>query len=198
VPYGDVIDNFAETIRRFAKNSVLSNKHIKTKVVSIDEPSFGFLNIGANKDELCEMLEKAFDFQGSTRQIHLHSAVRLPDLLCVKNIDVLSFEYAGSPKNIEAVSKRMLEDADKQIRVGVTRTDIDSILAELQENGIAEPTAEQLVERKENIRKRYLAAKAKYDDVMTFTGPDCGLGSWPSQEAAQILLKRTVDAVRGK
>jgi methionine synthase II (cobalamin-independent) len=99
VPYGDVIDNFAETIRRFAKNSVLSNKHIKTKVVSIDEPSFGFLNIGANKDELCEMLEKAFDFQGSTRQIHLHSAVRLPDLLCVKNIDVLSFEYAGSPKN---------------------------------------------------------------------------------------------------
>jgi 5-methyltetrahydropteroyltriglutamate--homocysteine methyltransferase len=92
----------------------------------------------------------------------------------------------------------MLEDADKQIRVGVTRTDIDSILAELQENGIAEPTAEQLVERKENIRKRYLAAKAKCDDVMTFTGPDCGLGSWPSQEAAQILLKRTVDAVRGK
>jgi hypothetical protein len=23
---------------------------------------------------------------------------------------------------------------------------------------------------------------------MTFTGPDCGLGGWPSQEAAQLLL----------
>jgi 5-methyltetrahydropteroyltriglutamate--homocysteine methyltransferase len=198
VPYSDVLDNFAETIRRFAKNSILNSKHVKTKVVSIDEPSFGFLNIGATRDELCEILEKAFNFPGVTRQIHLHSAVRLPDLLCVKNIDVLSFEYAGSPKNIEAISRRMLEEADKQIRVGVTRTDIDSILAELQEKGVTKPTAEQLVEGKDNMKKRYVTAKAKYGDTMTFTGPDCGLGSWPSQEAAQLLLKRTVDAVRGK
>lgn len=198
VPYIDVLDNFAETVRRFAKNSILDSKHAKTKVVSIDEPSFGFLNIGATRDELCKILEKAFDFHGVTRQIHLHSAVQLPDLLCVKNIDVLSFEFAGSPKNIDAVSKRMLEEADKQIRVGVSRTDIDSILAELQENGITKPAPEQLVEGKDNIKKRYVTAKAKYGDTMTFTGPDCGLGSWPSQEAAQLLLKRTVDAVRGK
>jgi methionine synthase II (cobalamin-independent) len=31
---------------------------------------------------------------------------------------------------------------------------------------------------------------------MTFTGPDCGLGGWPSQEAASLLLTRTVDAVK--
>jgi methionine synthase II (cobalamin-independent) len=31
---------------------------------------------------------------------------------------------------------------------------------------------------------------------MTFTGPDCGLGGWPSQEAAQLLLERTVKAVK--
>ncbi len=197
VPYSDVLDNFAETIKRFAKNAVLNTKHVQTEVVSIDEPSYGFMNIAAGTDVLCDVLEKAFDFQGAVRQIHLHSATRLPDLLCVKNIDVLSFEYAGSPKNIEAVSKKMLEDADKQIRVGVTRTDIDSILAELQERNISEPTSGQLAEDEENIRKRYLSAKAKYGDRMTFTGPDCGLGGWPSQEAAQLLLKRTVAAVKG-
>jgi 5-methyltetrahydropteroyltriglutamate--homocysteine methyltransferase len=197
VPYGDVLNNFAETIRRFAQNSVLNLKYVKTEVVSIDEPSFGFTNIAAGKDVICEVLEKAFDFQGAVRQIHLHSPSRLPDLLDIKNIDVLSFEYAASPKNIEGVSRKMLEDADKQIRVGVSRTDVDSIMAELYNRGVTKPPAEQLVDSEDAIRKRFLAVKEKYGDRMTFTGPDCGLGSWPSQEAAQLLLERTVKAVKG-
>jgi len=196
VPYSDVLDSYAETIRRFAKNSILNLKYIKTEVVSIDEPSFGFLNITAGKDAICEVLEKAFDFQGAVRQIHLHSPSRLPDLLSVNNIDVLSFEYAASPKNIEGISRKMLEDADKQIRVGVSRTDIDSIMAELHDKGVTKPTAEQMVDSEEAIRKRFLATTEKYGERMTFTGPDCGLGSWPSQEAAQLLLKRTVNAVK--
>jgi methionine synthase II (cobalamin-independent) len=69
-------------------------------------------------------------------------------------------------------------------------------MAELYEKGIAKPSAEQLVEPEETIRKRYCVAKEKYDDRMTFTGPDCGLGGWPSQEAAELLLKRTVKAVK--
>ena len=195
-PYSDVLENFAETIRRFAKNSVLNSKYIKTEVVSIDEPSFGFLNLNAESDVISDVLEKAFDFQGAVRQIHLHSTARLPDLLEVKNIDVLSFEYAASPKNIENVSRKMLEDADKQIRVGVSRTDIGSIMAELNDKGVPKPTAEQLVDSKEVIKKRYRSAKQKYGDHMTFTGPDCGLGGWPSQEAAQLLLKTTVNAIK--
>jgi 5-methyltetrahydropteroyltriglutamate--homocysteine methyltransferase len=130
------------------------------------------------------------------RQIHLHSPARLPDVLEVKNIDVVSFEYAASPKNIEGISRKILENADKQIRVGVSRTDIDNIFAELNDKGVAKPTAEQLVESEDVIRKRYLAAKEKYGDRMTFTGPDCGLGSWPSQETAGLLLERTVKAVK--
>ena len=195
-PYSDVLDGFTETIRRFAKNSILDTKYIKTEAVSIDEPSFGFLNIAAERDVICQVLEKAFDFTGAVRQIHLHSSTRLPDLLSVKNLDVLSFEYAASPKNIEGISKRMLDTADKQVRVGVSRTDIDSITAELYDRGVAKPTAEQLVENEETIRKRYLAVKEKFGDRMTFTGPDCGLGGWPSQEAAQLLLERTVKAVK--
>jgi methionine synthase II (cobalamin-independent) len=31
---------------------------------------------------------------------------------------------------------------------------------------------------------------------MTFTGPDCGLGGWPSQEAAKLLLEHSVQAVK--
>jgi methionine synthase II (cobalamin-independent) len=53
-----------------------------------------------------------------------------------------------------------------------------------------------MVESEDTIGKRFMAAKEKYGDRMTFTGPDCGLGGWPTQEAAQLLLKRTVDAVK--
>jgi 5-methyltetrahydropteroyltriglutamate--homocysteine methyltransferase len=195
-PYEDVLDALAETIRRFAKNSIFNNKYVETKVVSIDEPSFGLNNIQTTPDVICNVLEKAFDFQGATRQIHLHSVAGVHDLFCVKNLDVLSFEYAASSGNIEAVPKSMLERADKQIRVGVSRTDIDSIIAELYEKGIAKPSAEQLVESEDNIKKRFRLAKEKYSERMTFTGPDCGLGGWPSQEAATLLLERTVKAVK--
>ena len=196
VAYGDVLDGYAETIRRFAKNSVLDNKYVKTEVVSIDEPSFGFLDVAAEKEKLIDVLNKAFDFGGAVRQIHLHSSTRLADCLRVKNIDVVSFEGAGSPRNVEAVSKRILDEADKQIRVGISRTDIDSIIAELNDSGISQPTAEQMVESEETIRKRFLAAKEKFGERLAFTGPDCGLGSWPSQEAALLLLKTTAAAVK--
>ncbi len=196
VVYGDVLDGYAETIRRFAENSILNEKYVRTEVVSIDEPSFGFLDIAADKEKLIEVLNKAFDLSNVTRQIHLHSSVRLADCLKVRNIDVVSFEGAASPKNVEAVSKKMLDDADKQIRVGVARTDVDSLIAELNDKGVSKPTVEQLVETEEVIKKRFALAKEKFGDRLAFVGPDCGLGSWSSQDAALFLLRRTVSAVK--
>ncbi|MCW4000639.1 MAG: hypothetical protein NWE93_10405 [Candidatus Bathyarchaeota archaeon] len=194
--YPDVLEGFSQTINRFAKNSILNGKYIQTAVVSIDEPSLGHSSFSGTPQQLRETLERAYDFSGATRQIHLHFAAGIHDLLSVKGIDVLSFEYAASPKNIDAVSKAMLDGADKQIRVGIARTDIDSIWAEQYEKGVTQPSAEQLVESAEAMHKRFRAAKEKYGERMTFTGPDCGLGSWPSQEAAALVLKRSVEAAK--
>ncbi|MDR2720201.1 MAG: hypothetical protein LBC03_05320 [Nitrososphaerota archaeon] len=196
VAYPDVLAGFAETINRFAKNAILNNKYIETHVISIDEPSYGHTNLTAEPELIVETLQKAYDFQGSTRQIHLHSTSGIRNLLNVKGLDVLSFEYAASPRNINDISKNMLEEADKQIRVGITRTDIDAIWAEVCEKGFEKPTDEQLVEPTEFIHKRYLYAKEKYGETLTFTGPDCGLGSWPNQDTAALVLKRTVEAVK--
>lgn len=197
VAYDDVLDAFAETIRRFARNAVLNEKRIRTEVVSIDEPSFGFLDVVADREKLIKVLDKTFDFGGTVKQIHLHSPSRLADCLRVKNLDVVSFEGAGSPRNADAVSKKMLEEADKDIRVGVSRTDVDSLLAELGEEEAPKPPAfEQLVESRETIRKRFIVAKEKFGERLAFTGPDCGLGSWPTQDSALLLLKRTVEAIK--
>lgn len=194
--YPDVLEGFATTINRFAKSSVLNTKYIQTQVVSIDEPSLGHSPFTGTPEQLIDTLEKAYDFVCPVKQIHLHFASGIYDLLPVKGLDVLSFEYAASPKNIDSVSKEMLEGADKQIRVGIARTDIDTIWSELNEKGVTEPKPEQLVEPAEAMQKRFKAAKQKYGDHMTFTGPDCGLGSWPSQEAAALVLKRSVEAAK--
>jgi 5-methyltetrahydropteroyltriglutamate--homocysteine methyltransferase len=194
--YPDVLDGFAQTINHFAKNNIINNKYMETKVVSIDEPSLGHSSFSGSPELIQETLSKAYDFTGPTKQIHLHFTGGIHDLLKVEGLDVLSFEYAASPRNINDVSKSMLESADKQIRVGIARTDIDSIWAEQVEKGITQPTSEQLVESVDAMQKRFLFAKEKFGETMTFTGPDCGLGSWPSQESAELVLKRAVEAVK--
>jgi len=195
--YRDVLLMFAETVRNFARGAILDSKYIKTEVVSIDEPSFGFQEIPADRDILIEALEKAFDFNNNvTKQIHLHSTARIADVLEIRGLDVISIEYASSPKNLEYVSKSMLEKADKYIRVGTARTDIDTLIAELYEKDLKKPDYLQLVEDKQTIRRRFEKAREKFGERLTFTGPDCGLGGWPSQEIAQLLLRRTVEAVK--
>jgi len=195
-PYKDVLLMFAETVKRFAENPILDLKYVKTMVVSLDEPSLGFQNFAVDRDTFLDVLEKAFNFKGAVRQIHLHSPSIVSEILNVQNVDVVSLEYAASPKNIESLSKKALEKADKNVRVGIARTDLDSILAELYDKDINKPSIEQLVEDEATIRRRFKDAKEKYGERMTFTGPDCGLGGWPTQDAAQLLLKRTVNAVK--
>lgn len=195
--YKDVLLMFAETVRRFAKNSVLNSKHIRTEAVSLDEPSFGFQEVSTDRDVIIETLEKAYAFSGAIKQVHLHSSARITQVLDVKNLDVASFEFGASPKNIEGLSEKMLDKADKLIRVGITRTDIDSIIAELRDKGVTKPMIEQLVEKESTIRKRYDLIKSTFGDKLAFAGPDCGLGSWPTQESAQLLLERTAKAVKG-
>jgi len=192
----DILRTIAENVKFFAQNSIIKTKHVETVSVSLDEPSFGFQNLMADRETIQDALERAFSFSGATSQIHLHSTARITDLLGIKSLDVLSLEYAASPRNIESVSRSMLDQYDKQIRVGISRTDIDSILAELHDKGIKQPDAAQIVEDERIIKKRHETAKAKFGNRMTFTGPDCGLGGWPTQEAAQLLLTTTVKAFK--
>jgi 5-methyltetrahydropteroyltriglutamate--homocysteine methyltransferase len=196
VGYKDVLLMFAETINRFARKSILDSKYIKTDVVCLDEPSLGFQEVSASRDVIMSVLEKAFGFGGVTKQIHLHSSLKVADVLDVKGLDVLALEFAASPQNLDGLSKRMLDEADKRVRVGVARTDVDSIRAELYDKGIADPAVGQLVEDEVVMRRRFAVASEKFGDRLMFAGPDCGLGGWPSQESAELLLKRAVNAVK--
>lgn len=194
--YDEILDNLADSVNRFLKKSILSGKFVKTAVVAIDEPSLGFVDLlNIEKDGIIEALERSVRGIPVKVQIHLHTLKAAEYPLQADGIEVITSEVASTPKNLNMITKKDLDDHDKSIRVGVTRTDYDAILAENLDKGI-EPKPLQLVDEIAVIRKRFLKAKEVFKDRLAFSGPDCGLGSWPSQEIGKELLKRTVEAIK--
>lgn len=194
--YDEILMNLAKSVNLFLKKSMLDTKHVETSVVAIDEPSLGFIDLlNVEDDTLIKALDESVKSIDATVQIHLHTpkASKLP--LATENIDVLTGEFAGNPKNMDYITKKNLEEHDKFLRAGITRTDIDHIFAAYLDREMA-PKDEDLVDSVDSIKKIYKMAKERFGDRLTFTGPDCGLGAWPSQEVARLLLKRTVEAVR--
>lgn len=194
--YEEVLMNLAESVNRFLRNSMLSSKHVETVTVALDEPSLGFVDLlNIEEDTLIKALERSVRGIPAKVQIHLHTlkAAHIP--LQARKVEILTGEFAASPINMEILTKKALDDHDKYLRAGVSRTNIDSIIGELIEQGI-NPEPDALVENEETIKKRYQKVLKRYSDRVIFAGPDCGLGAWPSQEVARLLLERTVRAVK--
>ena len=198
--YLDLAINFAKSINSFLKNSIINNKYVKTTVVAIDEPSFGFVDLFNIKNEdIIMILEKSLEGLNTINQIHLHSLKQAYIPLHTKNIDVLTCEYASDPTN--KIPKKDLEQYDKFIRVGITRTNIDNIIAEKIETGKTWEDLKSykgmlsLIDSKERIKKNLLKALELYDERLKYIGPDCGLKGWRIPEIAYELLCRTYEVI---
>ncbi|MHA1148318.1 MAG: hypothetical protein ACTSR8_08735 [Promethearchaeota archaeon] len=198
--YKDIALNFSESIRSFIKNSCIKTKYLDVNLVSLDEPSFGFIDImGVDNDDLIDIFDKCLEGLDIISQIHLHTLKRADIPLQTKNINCLTCEYASDQTN--KIPKKELETYDKFIRVGITRTRIDYIIGELMEQGLTweelktvEGTL-NLIDSKETIKKRLLEAIKMYGDRLKYTGPDCGAKGWGPPEVAFELLKRTGDVI---
>ncbi|MHA1727153.1 MAG: hypothetical protein ACTSWY_00290 [Promethearchaeota archaeon] len=204
--YKDMALNLAKSINAFIQNStnlIINNKYTDVPVVSIDEPSIGLVTLnGVTNDDISDILEasasglkKEIDIQ-----IHLHSLNAYQLALNTKNIDVITCEYAGNRRNV--ILKKDLEQYDKYIRVGVTRTNLDSIIAEEIDKGRDPRDFEinesllSIIDGNERIKKRYKEAIKRYGDRLKYVGPDCGLKSWGNQIVAKSLLIRTVNTIK--
>jgi len=201
--YTDVLNNFAVSIDRFISNSIDNAKNFRVSTISIDEPSIGINpQIMFNDSDLAGALEKAAVTAAMHKidtEIHLHSPL-LYKLVCnVPSISVIGVEAAASPSYLDLIDKKDLFEYDKFLRVGVTRTDIFNMSSVLNEkygiNVWKEPKKlEEIVtamETPEIVEKRLEKAYSLFGDRIKYAGPDCGLGSWPTQEMAFRLLKNT-------
>lgn len=207
--YKDVLDAFAISIDRFISNSIDNAKNFRIATISIDEPSIGINpQIMFNDADLIEALtiasKTAFTNKIDT-EIHLHSPLHYKLICRVPSIGIIGVESAATPAYLDLIDKKDLKEYDKFLRVGVAKTNISGIVAVLNEklreeygieiNAWKDPLKLERIfldiETKEKIKNRLEKAYGIFGDRIKYAGPDCGLGSWPSQELAFRLLQNT-------
>ncbi|MFX1274017.1 MAG: hypothetical protein ACFFBP_08450 [Promethearchaeota archaeon] len=194
--YVDMALNYARSINSYLKNSIINNEYIKTPLISIDEPSLGYVDMAnVSNDEIIQIFDKSLEGINSTSQIHLHTLNLASVALQTSNIDVLTCEYASDKTN--KIPKKELDQYDKFMRVGITRTNINSIMAEALDSGMDydkintyEGTM-SLIDSEERIEKNLKDALNHYGDRLKYVGPDCGVASWAPPQIAFELLSRT-------
>ena len=201
---GDLLMNLAESVSRFVKNSLVDKEYMKTKTVSIDEPSLGLNpNIVAEQEDLVKALDLAVKpAKGLDIQVHLHAPNSADLIYETENIGIIGIETAEEPKFLDDIDKDDLEQHDKFLRVGIARSNIFGIAADYKERkGIdvwKEKNFGAMVNEMENVNimKKRLGNSLKiFDDRIKYAGPDCGLSAWPSQDSAELLLRNAAVVV---
>ncbi len=199
--YTDILYLLAESVDRFLKNSIENSGYLNISVVSIDEPSIGINpQVMFDDDELIQALKiatRSAHRKGIDVQIHLHSPLHYKLACDTSQINVIGVESAGHPSYLDLIDKRVLDESDSFLRVGIARTDISNLVSVLNDkygtNVWKDPSRLQEIvtglETPDVIAKRLEKAYSIFGERIKYVGPDCGLGSWPSQQIASQLLQ---------
>lgn len=200
--YTDILNNLAKSVARFLENAKNEGKMV---VSCLDEPSLGISpNIIFSEDEICQALEIASSpCRSMDSEIHLHSPLYVEPCARVPGISIVGIESAAHPDYLKLIDKKFLEANDTFLRAGIARTDILSMVARLNEqygvnlwDDMARLELEILnLESPKVMEDRLVKAHDQFGDQLRAVGPDCGLGSWPSQDLAGKILTNCAVAV---
>jgi 5-methyltetrahydropteroyltriglutamate--homocysteine methyltransferase len=200
--YEDILCNLAQSVARFLERAISSGR---VSLASLDEPSLGISSSVVFSDEaIIKALETASrSCRGLDCEVHLHSPLYAPLCCQVKGISIVGMESAANPDYLRLVDRSLLEQTDKFLRAGIARTDILSMAARLNErlgvNLWEDPARLEReimeLESQKVMEKRLNEAYTIFGDRLRAVGPDCGLGSWPSQEMASRLLASCSSAI---
>jgi 5-methyltetrahydropteroyltriglutamate--homocysteine methyltransferase len=201
--YTDILNRLAKSVASFLENA---REACVMAVASLDEPSLGMnSNIMFSEDEILDALEVASaPCRGMDSEVHLHSPLYAEACAHVAGISIVGIESAAHPEYLKLIDKKVLEETDTYLRAGIARTDILAMAARLNDQmgvNLWENMArlEQEILRQESpmvMKKRLEAAYSQFGARLRATGPDCGLGSWPSQDLADRILANCFMAVR--
>ncbi len=150
-------------------------------LIQIDEPgvSAGFLD----PERIREPIEIAAEgLEPSLTSIHVCGKLNLKtveSLSVLKNVGVLSLEFAGTPGNIDLLSRSVFENNSKKIGVGCMRVNV------LSKDDLTAPEAAV-----EIIRRA--VSKISVENV-AYIHPDCGLRK-TERDSALLILRNLVGA----
>ncbi len=207
--YVDILNLLGESIDRFVKNSLSNARDFNIRTVSIDEPSIGINpQVMFSDNDLIKAMDIACSSAksaGCDVEIHLHSPLHYGLACQAENISVIGVESAATPSYLDLIDKKELEDSNSYMRVGIARTDIFNLVAVLNDKYNTNvwkdtqyfPEIINNMETPQIISKRLSKAYSMFGESIRYAGPDCGLGSWPTQQIAAQLLANVAEVMAG-
>jgi len=204
--FADAYHILALDIEKFIKQAFKTAKNFKIKVIALDEISLGLNDkIQFSDADIISALTLASTYarqQGADVEIHLYSPLKYT-LICETPINVIGFEYAATPSYLDLLDRKVLEDSDTYVGVGVSRTDIFSLVNIVNEKyGInawkEKEYMQKIITELETpgvIKKRLETAFSVLGDRIKYASPDCGLAFWPDQDLAFKLLENTAKGI---
>lgn len=154
-----------------AKNACLDTKYLKTRLVTLDIPSFGYQMVVDRTLDACHEFFRGVKATGRDVETSLHiHAGNHRDFLDMESLDIL--EIHSRLLESPPILRRELEDHDKYLQVGIADT-----------ASLAEP------ESMNSLRKRAKRATRLFKERVRYFSPDCALRGLPSYGAAIRLLR---------
>jgi len=214
-------------LAQIVEANVFNNKQGSVRLVSVDEPVFGFVDdpLLDRGSEGRENLLKAWESmmqkiraKGAQACLHLHNT---SDELFweAKNLKVIE-SHANNSFNQAKRTKERLESTDKFLKASIAVTIFDELIRsnviatskqKMNETSINEKIAETWKElsqkqkdpvifiEKAELMKERLVKIVEYlgKNRVPYAGPECGLRSFPTYESALECLRRVSKAVKG-
>jgi 5-methyltetrahydropteroyltriglutamate--homocysteine methyltransferase len=213
-----------DVLARIVENNVFSNKQGSVRLVSVDEPVFGFVDdpLLDRGSEGRENLLKAWESmtqeiraKGAQACLHLHNT---SDGLFweAKALDIIESHVSDSFYQTRQTKER-LESTDKFLKASIAVTDFDELIRNeiTTEQKLSEFSLnEQVAQTWKNIAKKHtdptiflekaelmkerLAKIVTYfgENRVPYAGPECALKSFPTYESALECLRRVSRAVK--
>jgi 5-methyltetrahydropteroyltriglutamate--homocysteine methyltransferase len=210
-------------LAHIAEANIFNNKHGTIKLMSVDEPVFGFvddplLDHGSegreNLLQAWETIMQKIRAKGAQTCLHLHNTT--DELFWqAKSLNIIE-SHVQDPFYQAERTKKQLIATDKYLKASIAVTDIDQLIrkhittqaGELNEIAVNEKVAEawkNLKARKLNpttfldtvevMKQRLKQAIEKFgENRIPYAGTECGTWSFPTYESAIEYLKRVSEA----
>ncbi|AKB27724.1 5-methyltetrahydropteroyltriglutamate-- homocysteine methyltransferase [Methanosarcina siciliae T4/M] len=204
--FEDAYHILAQDVEKFVKQAFKTARNFKIKVIALDEISLGLTDMIQFSDaDIKSALTVASTYarqEGADMEIHVYSPLKY-ELICETPINIIGFEYAGNPSYLDLLDRKVLEDSDTYVGVGIARTDIFSLVNIVNEKYGINAWKEKVymqktiteLETPDVIKKRLDTAYSVLGDRIKYANPDCGLAFWPDQDIAFRLFENTAKAV---
>ncbi len=221
-----IFSRLGSVLAQIVDSSVFSNKYGSVSLVAIDEPVFGLIDDplmdrGSDaRDSLHkaweQILEKA-SLKNVQTCMHIHNT-RDELFWQIEPLDIIE-SHVNDPIYKAKRTKQLLESTDKFLNATITATDFDKLIREhliassqqkVSETEMNERIGEtwkkikegkvnpvSFLESTDSMRRRLIKLIENFDvNRISYSGPECGLKSFPTYECALECLRRVAKTVK--